>query len=133
MDMPYRILPGVSFKTAVAMFRMNKPPAFGRIFEIAFIRAMGAGAFDVTWRMSDIRESLYVRNHSSGDTSFLGHKDPQPLPLRSFAVLFLAWCLGCISSFVSFVFEVCSHCNVEISSSPLPFKTDRITYRRHHS
>jgi len=130
LNMPYRVLPGASINVAIAPFRLNKPSPYGRFFEIAFMRAMGAGAFDKVWRNRRIAEFLYFRALGGDSSESLKRRVPQPLSLSSFRVLLGAWCLGCIFGFASFVIEVCLNCKIERISVFVPRDTRRITYRR---
>jgi len=103
-NMPYRVLPGASINIAAVPFRLNRPSPYGRVFEIAFIRSMGAGGVDKVWRNRHHREFLSIRSRGgAGDRDV--DRSPQPLALKSFGSIIVAWCFGCMFAFVSFVFE----------------------------
>jgi len=132
LNMPYRVLPGASINVVSAPFRLNRPSPYGRFFEIAFMRVMGAGGVDKVWRNKRLREFLTVGIRRGGGGSDRDvDLSPQPLRLKSFGSLLVAWCLGCIIAFASFVFEVCLHCKIEIISKSVPSVTGRITYVRY--
>jgi len=127
LDMPYRVLPGISINVAAAPFRLNRPSPYGRFFELAFMRVMGAGGIDKVWRNQRLREYLSIKIRGGGNDS--NAQGPQPLSLRYFSSP-LVWCLGCIFAFVLFVFETCFNCKIEILSVSVPVKAGRITYFR---
>ena len=130
LNMPYRILPGVSINAATMPFRLNRPSPHGRFFELAFMRAMGAGAVDKVWRNLRISEMSYITHKDGGGDTILDPHRPHFLPFKPRGVLVVTWCVGCILALFSFVVEVILNCRVEILSSSVPEETGRVTYRR---
>jgi len=104
---------------------MNRPSPYGRIFEIAFTRAMGAGAVDKVWRDRRIGDYLYIRRHGGGVGEETG---PEPLSMRTFGVLFLMWFTGCFLSFILLLVEVWVCCSITIVSISLPPPNARVIY-----
>jgi len=108
LKMPYRVLPGASINAATASFRLNKPSPYERFFEIAFMRVLDAGAFDKVIRNLNIYDYLFMMQEGVGPPI---EDTPNPLPLKSFEVLFSVWFFGCILAVISFVIEICLRYN----------------------
>jgi len=125
--MPYRILPGVSINAISAPFRLNKPSSYERVFGIAFMRAMGAGAVDKVLRDSKLFEESYIRIYGGRPLMEAG---PQPFSLGTLGVLFAVWFFGCALSVVSFIVEICLHCAIIVNSSSLPAREEKVIYLR---
>jgi len=88
-NMPYKILPRASINAVIVPFRLNRPSPYGRLFEIAFMRAMEAGAVGKVWRNRRLNEYYYIRGLGGGGDNSLEANGPQPLSLIDSLAFFL--------------------------------------------
>jgi len=96
----YRLLPEIMYVTYYMPVRMTRYPPYERLFEIAFMRAVQAGALEADLRNDKVRQSK-SRQMQPGD-----HR--QPISLRSFLPVFVVWSIGCGIAFSIFLLEYCS-------------------------
>jgi len=126
--MPYRILPGTSINTALMPFRLNKPSPYERFFEIAFMRALGAGAIDKLF--IDFRLDHFLEIRKEGGPSM--EEVVKPLSLSTIGVLIAVWLLGCVLAIICFIAEIFSRCTFAIHSVSVSISTPRAAYFRSH-
>jgi len=96
----YRLLPEILFISYEVPLRMTRYPLYERVFEIAFMRAVQAGALEAKLQ-NDKEKQLKIRQSQRGD-----HR--KPISLRSFLPVFVVWSIGCGIAFSVFLLEYCS-------------------------
>jgi len=102
VNMPYHLLPEVVHTDVTVAFRMNKPNPYERFFEIAFMRAIGAGAlYKVASDDRQVDLPIILRH------IVWEEEGPQPLPLGSYVALFTVWAMGCGLASLVFILEYC--------------------------
>jgi len=96
----YRLLPHIVHVSYIMRVEMTKFPPYDRLFEIAFMRAVQAGALEVKLH-KDKEKQLKSRESQRGD-----HQ--KPISLRSFFPVFVVWSIGCGIAFSVFMLEYSS-------------------------
>jgi len=95
----YRLLPEIVDIAHVMPVRMTRYPLYERLFEIAFMRAVQAGALEV--RLKNTKERQSKRRRIQREDS------RKPISLRSFLPVFVVWSIGYGIAFSVFLLEYC--------------------------
>jgi len=89
-----RLLPEIVYSSYDMLVRMIRYPPYQRLFEISFMRAVQAGALEVSLQHDQERQSRSPQ---------IQRDHPKPISLRSFLPVFVVWSIGCGIAFSGFV------------------------------
>jgi len=96
----YHLLPEIVHISYNTPIEMTRYPPYEQLFEMAFMRAVQAGALKLMLEYEKVGE-LRSRGMERGDYR-------KPISLRSFLPVFVVWSIGCGIAFLIFLIEYCS-------------------------
>jgi len=96
----YRLLPEIVEISYFMPVKMSRYPPYDRLFEIAFMRAVQAGALEAKLQNDQERQSKSRQTQQEDQR--------KPISLHSFLPVFVVWSIGGGIAFSVFLLECCS-------------------------
>ena len=98
LSMSYRFLPEIVDVIYVMPVLMTKHPYYDRLFKMAFLRVVQAGALEMKRKNDAQKQSRCRIRLEQGDQR-------KPISLRNFRAVFVVWSIGCGIALCVFAFE----------------------------